>query len=156
MKKIILTSLLVIHMCVIFMFSMQPASESGTQSKGFTIAVMNILPGLSAKSADEKLAIAENIDFYIRKCAHFSIYAVLGFLALFAFLSYDKIKRSKRKYLYIMLFCLLYAVSDEIHQYFVPGRACRLFDVCVDFCGSLCGICVAKSLKQITKKIYNK
>ena len=30
----------------------------------------------------------------------------------------------------------LYAVTDEIHQYFVPGRACRLLDVTVDTCGA--------------------
>lgn len=36
-------------------------------------------------------------------------------------------------------FCILYAVTDEIHQYFVPGRSCRLFDVGVDSLGILFG-----------------
>ncbi len=38
-----------------------------------------------------------------------------------------------------VLFCILYAASDELHQYFVPGRACRLFDVGVDTAGILFG-----------------
>lgn len=38
-----------------------------------------------------------------------------------------------------VVFCVLYAVSDELHQYFVPGRACRWFDVGVDTAGILLG-----------------
>ncbi len=153
MKKTILTFMLLMHMCIIFGFSMQPADESGTQSKNFTVAVLNFLPGISAKSLAEKVEIAESIDFYIRKCAHFSIYAVLGILAFYAFSAYNKIETGKYKYLYILVFCLLYAVSDEIHQYFVPGRACRIFDVGVDFCGSIFGIGIAVAAKKIFGKI---
>jgi VanZ family protein len=36
-----------------------------------------------------------------------------------------------------VLICFLYAVSDEIHQSFVPGRACRLFDIFIDTSGSV-------------------
>lgn len=36
-----------------------------------------------------------------------------------------------------VIICFLYALSDEIHQYFVPGRACRVFDVIVDTSGSV-------------------
>lgn len=153
MKKIILTAMLLMHMCIIFGFSMQPADESGTQSKNFTVAVLNVLPGISAKPLAEKLEIAENIDFYIRKCAHFSIYAVLGILAFYAFSAYNKIETCKYKYLYILAFCLLYAVSDEIHQHFVPGRACRMFDVGVDFCGSVLGVFAAFEAKKLFGKI---
>lgn len=149
MKKILFTVLLLIHMCIIFNFSMQPAESSGNQSKNFTITVLNILPGINQKTYDEKVEIAENIDFYIRKCAHFSIYSLLGILAFAAFFCYDTIKNSKYKYLYLMMFCLLYAVSDEIHQYFVPGRACRAFDVGIDFCGSCLGIYVAYCVSKI-------
>lgn len=153
MKKIILTTILIIHMCIIFNFSMRPAEDSGAQSQSFTIAVLNLIPGISEKPMNDKIEIAENIDFYIRKCAHFSIYAILGFLAFFAFLSYDSIRNKKHKYLYILAFCLLYAVSDEIHQYFVPGRACRLFDVGIDFCGSLFGAYIASAVMKILNKI---
>lgn len=148
MRKIVLTCILIIHMCIIFGFSMKPAEVSGTQSKKFTVSVLNVLPVVSEKSPGEKLEIAENIDFYIRKCAHFSIYTVLGFIAFFAFFSYDKIKNGRYKYMYILIFCLLYAVSDEIHQYFVPGRACRVFDVTIDFLGSLCGVYIASLLSK--------
>ena len=35
------------------------------------------------------------------------------------------------------LFCLLFAVFDEVHQLFVPGRAGMYQDVILDFCASL-------------------
>ena len=45
----------------------------------------------------------------------------------------------------------LYAVTDEIHQYFVPGRSCEFRDICIDSAGVLCGIfclCLFKALCQ--------
>lgn len=44
--------------------------------------------------------------------------------------------KNKKIFLITILICFLYAVSDEIHQYFVPGRACRIFDVTIDTLGS--------------------
>ena len=38
-----------------------------------------------------------------------------------------------------VIFCVCYAMTDELHQYFVPGRSCRLFDVGVDSLASLSG-----------------
>lgn len=43
------------------------------------------------------------------------------------------------------VFCILYAASDEIHQIFVPGRACMLTDVCIDSAGALLGIALASA-----------
>lgn len=38
---------------------------------------------------------------------------------------------------YTILICFLYAAGDEIHQYFVPGRACRMLDILIDTSGSV-------------------
>ena len=35
---------------------------------------------------------------------------------------------------------VIYAVSDEIHQAFVPGRSAQLSDVCIDACGAAIGL----------------
>ena len=37
----------------------------------------------------------------------------------------------------------LYAATDEIHQYFVPGWACMFTDVCIDSVGALLGVLFA-------------
>jgi VanZ family protein len=41
---------------------------------------------------------------------------------------------------------VLYAVSDEIHQLFVPGRAGQIRDVLIDACGVFVGIIIANRL----------
>lgn len=51
-----------------------------------------------------------------------------------------RISKFKFSYLISSVICLAYAVSDEIHQYFVPGRSCELRDVFIDFSGSVLGI----------------
>lgn len=47
----------------------------------------------------------------------------------------------------------IYAITDEIHQYFVPGRACSTFDILIDSAGVACGmILVEISLYIMTEK----
>ena len=36
----------------------------------------------------------------------------------------------------------LYAVSDELHQSFVPGRSCELRDMLIDACGVAAGVAI--------------
>lgn len=40
------------------------------------------------------------------------------------------------------IICTLYAGTDEFHQYFVPGRACSLRDVCIDSAGAILGVLI--------------
>ena len=42
---------------------------------------------------------------------------------------------------------VIYAVSDEIHQYFVPGRSMQISDIVIDSFGVLSGIFVARPRK---------
>ena len=42
--------------------------------------------------------------------------------------------------LYPLLFSMLYACSDELHQLFVPGRFCAFKDVMIDSSGAFVGI----------------
>ena len=42
-----------------------------------------------------------------------------------------------------------YAVSDEIHQYFVPGRAMQARDVLIDTAGVFLGICIVHGINRI-------
>ena len=39
-----------------------------------------------------------------------------------------------------IIFCLIYACSDEFHQFFVAGRAGRLTDILIDTTGSILGV----------------
>lgn len=102
------------------------SSRSGDQSQSMSDSIRGIL----AKILGLPLG-----SFIVRKSAHFLEYAALGFLigcALF-------LSRRRFSPIFSVLCCALYSVSDEIHQYFVPERACRIFDVGVDTFGSLTG-----------------
>ena len=132
---------------VIFMFSAQPAVESKSLSSGMTAAVVSfIFPNMSA---DQVADVAEKLSFVVRKGAHFTIYLVLGVLM------YNCIRRVikiTKPVLMSFVFCALYAVTDEIHQIFVDGRAGRIMDVCIDSAGSLFGIV----LIWLSYKLYQK
>lgn len=54
-----------------------------------------------------------------------------------------------RVWLIPLLIGFLYAVSDEIHQYFVPGRAMQARDVLIDTSGVLLGIWIARGIMRI-------
>ncbi|MBR3933539.1 MAG: VanZ family protein [Clostridia bacterium] len=63
-----------------------------------------------------------------------------------------KRKSNKKIIILTVVICFLYSLSDEIHQHFVPGRACRALDVLIDTSGSAF-FCLIYTL--ITK-IFNK
>lgn len=69
------------------------------------------------------------LNFLLKKTAHFVEYAILYYLAYRA--------ANRRQYFYPLLFVILYAVSDEIHQSFVPGRHGRPADILIDAAGAL-------------------
>lgn len=43
-------------------------------------------------------------------------------------------------FLFSLVFCILYAISDEVHQVFVPGRGAQVTDVLIDSFGAFIGI----------------
>jgi len=40
----------------------------------------------------------------------------------------------KRHIVFVFTIGFLFAISDEVHQYFVPGRNADIFDLLVDWC----------------------
>lgn len=119
-------------MAVIFAYSAQDAVRSLQSSDG----VMNYL--LSAFGSLFEHFSRETLSFVVRKCAHFGVFFVLGVLVT------NAVARSGGELFYIgslgLDICVFYAASDEFHQYFIDGRACRLFDICVDSVGALLGV----------------
>lgn len=70
---------------------------------------------------------------FIRKLAHFTIYALLGYNTLYMYKNYNV----KRFALIALLTCILYACSDEWHQSFVSGRSPQITNICIDTIGAL-------------------
>lgn len=136
-RQIIFIILSIMCMILIFMFSSDNAEESNEKS-GFFVEILKSLLGENAEN------FTDNISYIIRKTAHFTIYAVLGFFISGIFKS--------RQILYTLSICFLYACTDEIHQYFVPERACRFQDVIIDTSGAFFGIIIFLIIIKILKK----
>ncbi|MBU0548684.1 MAG: VanZ family protein [Candidatus Omnitrophica bacterium] len=74
-------------------------------------------------------------DFVLRKISHVVEYLILVFLLYRAFAgSFDNINTA-RLFIYSAVLSFLYAISDELHQSFVPGRNCSIQDVLIDAMG---------------------
>ena len=78
-------------------------------------------------------------DALVKKGAHFLAYAVLSVLAWRLF------REGQRPYLWAFLLTVLYAISDEYHQSYIPGRNGTLIDVLID---SLGGVTALFSLRK--------
>lgn len=128
-------------------------------------AVMYVIFMFSSATGEESKEVSENllskiIEFVgnfishntLRKLAHFSEFAALGF----CFTGAIHYTFGKRKFYLPLIPSFIYAVSDEVHQYFVPERACRVFDIFVDTCGVMTGIGIFLLLFLIIEKITEK
>lgn len=75
------------------------------------------------------------------KVEHFLAYFILAALVNLALMFQNKYTRLKKyAWLYTLIFCLAYAGFDELHQLFIPGRECDIFDWLSDAGGILLGI----------------
>jgi len=74
------------------------------------------------------------------KLGHFLVYGLLAILFFRAFRTTFLRNNEDCLMLLSMLASVLYGVSDEIHQYFVPSRNADMADVLADTMGSMCGV----------------
>ena len=124
--------LVIIWMALIFVMSSFNSTESSNQS-GFVVnLIINIF----------NIKNLELLSLIIRKTAHFTEYLILGLLVS------NLIKNYNKKTYIAILICILYAISDEFHQFFVPGRSCQLMDMIIDSIGSILGIFTLKKIKH--------
>ena len=124
MKKRINLLLVIIWMIFIFIMSSFNSTDSSSQSGFIVNIIVNIF----------NINDIELLSLIIRKMAHFTEYFILGLLVYNMAHSYNK-----KTYISIII-CILYAISDEIHQIFVPGRSCQISDMIIDVSGALLGI----------------
>jgi VanZ family protein len=136
--RAILIALIISVMVIIFVLSAQVGEESGATSEGFTAFILGIFGVNEGNTTPEKLEVVEG---FVRTMAHFSEYAVLAFLCMFFLRTYS-IKRAL-SLMFAVAFSAVYAVTDEIHQIFVPGRAAQFSDFVVDTSGAMFGACAA-------------
>ena len=153
MKKTIFAVLLVLWMGFIFSMSSENAEKSSNTSGQTIRVVLSAVPGFEEQPEEVKVNIIEKLQFIVRKSAHFIGYMILGILASGLILQYENINK---KYPLAFLICVIYAISDEIHQLFVPGRAGQVRDVLIDSAGSFLGIILVMAFVKLLIKFNKK
>ncbi len=125
----------VIIMALIFFFSSFEGEESGEQSLLISYFLAGAEEGLfNMELTDEEfMLLASSIDGPVRKAAHMTEYGILAAAVWLALIF--RMEEGKKLYLYNILICVAYAVSDEIHQSFVAERWGSPRDVLVDSVG---------------------
>ena len=148
MRKKIFLILAILWMAIIFSFSAKDADESTKESNAVGMFLGSIVySDFEDWQVEEQQAFAEKWDHPVRKCAHMTEYAILGFFLVGA--RYDGREKCRRAMGRAFRIAALYAATDEIHQYFVPGRACMFTDVCIDSVGALLGILFATMIMTL-------
>lgn len=136
-----------VWMIVIFYLSNQPATVSNELSKSVSNLVAGNIDFVSSRD-DFNLSSLNNI---VRKQAHFWLYFVLGILVV-SLLRRFGMSDVKGLFLSIVI-CVIYAMTDEWHQLFVPGRGGQIRDVMIDSSGAALGIFVSTAISWIVRNL---
>ncbi|MCR4618997.1 MAG: VanZ family protein [Lachnospiraceae bacterium] len=154
----LLFALWIALMVVIVWFSSKDAAESTEQSLSVGKWICHIIvSGYDNMTDASQLDYAMLLDKFVRKSAHFCEYAALGALTynasyvIFEFLRLRNRVKLKTSYMIIasILWCILFAASDEIHQLFVPGRYGSPLDVLLDTLGATLGIFLVRLIAHL-------
>lgn len=127
-KRLVGYALLFVWMAVIFLLS----GEVSDVSSGRSAAIVRAIQSLDVSTSEDLLT------FLTRKAAHITAYFILGVLVYYVIRSYSM--TVARGVLIAVIFAGLYAVSDEIHQTFVPGRSGEVRDVLIDTTAAAAGV----------------
>ena len=137
-KRLLVYGLLTLGMMVVIFYM---SAKDGTESGGMSAWLMNtafgqllirLLPQLTDLGAEHAL----------RKYAHMTEFALLAIPSALFFRELLLRKQALPAACCSLVFCFLYACSDEFHQTFVPGRVGAFSDVLVDMTGVVFGLAV--------------
>ena len=136
---------------MIFLFSAESKEESGDRSGGVTEWIASVIfVDYEDLTPAERTALLQMMGHPVRKLAHLSEYAFLAVLCgAFCLVTWERMKTFFR-WLLPGGFCLLYAISDEVHQIF-SNRGAAFRDVMIDFAGSLLGLCLLYGLVALIR-----
>ncbi|MEG1796313.1 MAG: VanZ family protein [Clostridium sp.] len=105
------------------------SSKPGEESSKTSLAVVNVISETFHLNPVQK----DVVHFMVRKAAHFTEYFILSFLVT---ATYSEFFNRKLNVSFILLVCVLVAISDEFLQSFIEGRGSQVRDVIIDFSGS--------------------
>lgn len=132
-RKIVAWSATILWMVIIFLFSAQPHSGAITE------------------------AYLGDANVPVRKVAHVTEFCILFFLFHWSFwLSLKNQNRAEWPLILSFAATALYAMSDEWHQSFVPGRSAGVNDVLVDLFGVALGVLIVIVWRRLRTRVPSK
>ncbi len=177
-RKIITPIPMILMLVIIWSFSAQNGTESGSLSRAIAVGIYNFINRLFSRTpSEQELATVPGImEFFIRKAAHITEYLLL---TLTVWLPVDEYTKNERfvlatessayalgrlgttyhssaksrfsfseKIIVTLLATVLFASLDELHQRFVGGRAGQVTDVLIDSIGIVIA-CALLTLLQL-------
>lgn len=126
---------------IVLWFALIFIASSDTQSSQRSSRIIGpLLRWLFPDLADASI---EHVVFFVRKCAHLTVFGVLALLYWRAFRK--PVKNDARPWSWIearnsVIGVFIYAMTDEIHQAFVPARQGSVMDVVIDTVGGALGL----------------
>lgn len=153
-KGIIVLCILLFLLIVMFLFS----SQNGINTTSLSIKVTRVIARFTFVNYEnmtlsQQAFIVEELNYFIRKVAHFIIYMLIGMCSFYAMLIL--VEKIRKKATVSVFFCFIYALSDEVHQFFVPGRDFKVTDILIDMFGVIIGILLLKIILIVIEYIKN-
>ncbi len=146
------TTLMTVGMMIlIFAFSMEPATQSDATSGWIAERTADLVrPEWRTYPPVERKSFYDSVQHVIRKCAHFTEFALLGLSLRLCLESW----MGKRAGLIPLSWAggTLYAGLDELHQLLVDGRSGQWTDVLIDSAGVYCGVLAATCALYLLRK----
>ena len=146
MAKLLSRYLPLVVWLVFISFASSDSFNAGNTSRIIGPLVLWLFPNTSPETM-------ATIHFITRKLAHFTEYAILGFLAARAFRTHE------RWFLISALLVVVYALLDEYHQSFVPSRTASIFDSLIDMSGGLTALIIilkrSRRFSRTNADLYN-
>lgn len=124
---------------MIFSFSGQTSIESSSLSRKVTKGIVLVADRITNSNwSEEEIEIKiEKYEYYVRKAAHMTEYAILAFAVMLPLRACGA--RGFGLFFLTILICGGFAATDEIHQLYVAGRAAAVKDVLIDCAGACIG-----------------
>lgn len=153
MKKWLTWVPAILIMIMIYYFSSKPAEISGQESMVVTDYIYTVYESFSGRvgPAEERAYTISLLEHIIRKAAHMTEYAMLALALAWPFRKHSL--KGLSLTLATMGSTVFYAMSDEFHQTFVPGRSGEIRDVIIDSIGAVIGYLI---FTVIYKKLHKK
>jgi len=131
-------------MVLIHSFSRAPGEESAALSGDVAFFVYRALDTIAPRLI-EGLHI-QTLHAFLRSAAHFTLYFFLGIWLLDAMRPFFPYTMASVN---AVLVAFIYAIFDEMYQYFVPNRVMSVYDIYIDTAGALTGVLLIGGLVKL-------